>query len=93
MMTSRYLDIMSRKRSQNYITISLSFPLVFYRFKVIWEALAEINVPEALTQAIKSTFTGVKVVVRINNHSPIRHRKRGKARQQHVPITVHYSDG
>jgi hypothetical protein len=34
--------------------------------QVIWEALAKINVPEALTQAIKSTSTGVKVVVRIN---------------------------
>jgi hypothetical protein len=37
--------------------------------QVIWEALAEINVPEALTQAIKSTFTGVKGVVRINGRS------------------------
>jgi hypothetical protein len=37
--------------------------------QVIWETLAEINVPEALTQAIKSTFTGVKGVVRINCHS------------------------
>jgi hypothetical protein len=37
--------------------------------EVISEALAEINVPEALTQAIKSTFTGVKGVVRINGRS------------------------
>jgi hypothetical protein len=37
--------------------------------QVIWEALAEINVPEALIQVIKSTFTGVKGVVRINGHS------------------------
>jgi hypothetical protein len=37
--------------------------------QVIWEALAEINVPEALTQAIKSTSTGVKGVVRINGRS------------------------
>jgi hypothetical protein len=31
--------------------------------------LAEINVPEALTQAMKSTITGVKGVVRINSRS------------------------
>jgi hypothetical protein len=37
--------------------------------QVIWEALGEINVPEALTQAIKSMFTGVKGVVRIDGRS------------------------
>jgi hypothetical protein len=31
--------------------------------------LAEIHVPEALTQAIKNTFTGMKRVVRINGCS------------------------
>jgi hypothetical protein len=34
---------------------------------VVWEALAEINVPKAVSQAIKSTFTGVKGVVKINS--------------------------
>jgi hypothetical protein len=50
-----------------FLDLKAAFDLI--PMQVIWEALAEINVPEALTQAIKSTFTGVKVVVRINGRS------------------------
>jgi hypothetical protein len=50
-----------------FLDVKAAFDLI--PRQVIWEALAEIYVPEALTQAIKSTFTGVKGVVRINRHS------------------------
>jgi hypothetical protein len=50
-----------------FLDLKAAFDLIPRQF--VWEALAEINVPKALTQAINSTSTGVKGVVRINGRS------------------------